>query len=83
MRAFFGLLVALVAGVALLVAVGWIYFYNDGSHMGVGINRNEVVQESEAIVDSVSESVKHVGSELNEAGGRDRAESEPPVVPNR
>lgn len=83
MRAFLGLVLALVVVVGLLLAAGWIYFYDDGSRMGIGVNRDEVIQESEAIADSVSESVQQVGNELNEAGGRDRAESAPSVVPNR
>jgi hypothetical protein len=83
MRAFLGLLVALAVIVILLVAFGWIYFFDDGAQMGVGVNRDEVVEESQAIADSVSESVKHVGDELDEVGGRDRAESVPPVGTNR
>ena len=82
MRAFLGLLLALAVVVIVLVAFGWIYFYDDGAQMGVGVNRNEVVEESEAIADTVSESVKRVGNELDEVGGRDRAESVSPVGTN-
>lgn len=83
MRTFLGLLLALAVVVILMVAFGWIYFYDDGDRMGVGVNRDEVVEESRAIADSVSESVKHVGNELDEVEGRDRAESVPPVGTNR
>lgn len=83
MRAFLGLLLALVVVAILLVAFGWIYFYDDGEQMGVGVNRDEIVEESNAIAESVSESVKHVGNELDEVGGRDRAESVPAVGATR
>jgi division protein CdvB (Snf7/Vps24/ESCRT-III family) len=66
----------------VLVTFGWIYFYDDGAQMGVGVNRDEVVEESEALAESVSESMKHVGNELDEVGGRDRAESVSPVGTN-
>jgi hypothetical protein len=82
MRAFLGLLLALAVVVIVLVAFGWIYFYDDGAQMGVGVNRDEVVEESEALAESVSESMKHVGNELDEVGGRDRAESVSPVGTN-
>jgi hypothetical protein len=82
MRAFLGLLFALAVVVIVLVAFGWIYFYDDGAQMGVGVNRDEVVEESEALAESVSESMKHVGNELDEVGGRDRAESVSPVGTN-
>ena len=82
MRALLGLLLALAVVVILLVAFGWIYFYDDGAQMGVGVNRDEVVEESEALAESVSESVKHVGNQLDEVGGRDHAESVSPVGTN-
>lgn len=83
MRTFLGVLLAVVVVAIALAAFGWIYFYNDGDRMGVGVNRNEVVQESQEIADSVAESVQHVGSELNDVGGRDRAESAPVVESDR
>jgi hypothetical protein len=83
MRTFVGLLLAVVVVAVALAAFGWIYFYNDGERMGVGVNRNEVVEESQGIADSVAESVSSVGSELDDVVGRNRAESAPVVDSDR
>ena len=75
MRTFLGVLVAVALGVVLLVALGWVYFYDDGTRLGVGVNRDEVVEESRELADSIEESARSVGSQLEEATGRDRAGS--------
>lgn len=83
MRTFLGVLVAVALGVLLLVALGWVYFYDDGTRLGVGVNRDEVVEESRELADSIEESARSVGNQLEEATGRDRAESAPAIDADR
>ncbi|HEV7280545.1 MAG TPA: hypothetical protein VGN57_10095 [Pirellulaceae bacterium] len=75
MRKFLGVLLAAVVVVAVLAAFGWLFFFRDGSQIGVGVNSNEAVQESRELVDTVAESMSEVGGRIRDVSGENGEEN--------
>lgn len=82
MRAFLGLLLAVVVVAAVLAAFGWIFFFRTEDGVGVGVNGNEAAQESRQLADTVAESMNEVGGRLEDVTGRNRPESAEVVETN-